>query len=285
MVRKELNTVNNIYKYDDYRKFIEDFIDENQSINSWYSKRYFAKVAEFKSHSHINYILTGARNATPASIEKILSVLKLDEAQTTYFVNLIKYNQAKTDLDREKYFSILSSIRQKIEYIKLDKPMVEFYSKWYHAIIRELVVYSNWKGDYKKLSKMVEPEISTREAEESVKLLLKLELVKEDNDLFVLHSPAVESGDIPINYLKKARKDMIVASINAAEKTNPSERFYNNLTLSVDRQRYDIIRKLTEEYVENIESAVMAQDDTNLERVYQFNIQMFPLSKVFIDEK
>ena len=285
MIKKELNTINNLYTYDDYRKVIEDYIVENQGINSWYSKRYFAKVAEFKSHSHINYILTGARNATAASVEKILSVLKLDESQRHFFVTLVKYNQAKTDLDKEKYFSILSSIRQQVEYIKLDKPMVEFYSKWYHAIIRELVVYSNWNGDYKLLSKLVEPQISSREAEESVRLLLKLELIKKSGQGYKLNFPAIESGDIPINYLKKARKDMILASIDAAENCHPAERFYNNLTLSVDKKRYDVIRKLTEDYVQNIESAIMSQDNENLERVYQFNIQMFPLSKVFKDEK
>ncbi len=284
MDSKKNETIKKLFEYRDFKLFLEDFIAENNKKFDWYSKRYFAKLAGFKSHSHINYILSGKRNATEESISKILSALKLDADEEQFFVNLVKFNQAKNDRDRSKYQLNLSSLKEKLEYRKLDKSMVEFYSKTYHAVVRELVVYSDWNGNYEKLAKYVQPQISTKEAEDSVKLLIGLELVKKENEKYFLNSPAVESGDIPLYYLKKARKDMILASVDAAENNSPKERFYNNLTVSVDEKRYEVIRKLTEEYIENIENAVMFQEDEDLQRVYQFNIQMFPLSRVFKDE-
>jgi len=281
---KKLKTVEKLFRYDNFLIFLEDYIAEKQKLKKGFSKRYLAQKAGFSSHSHLIHILSGKRRATDESLQKIISVLELNKKEKKFFIALARFNQSKTISERDKYFLEINKIRDKIEFNTLNKSMVSYYNKWYHSVIRELVVYSNWGEDYSILATLTKPPISVKEAKESVELLLKLKIIKKNNDKFILNHETIISGDIPIRYLKKARTDMILTSIKAADTSSINERFFNNLTVNLNKTSYNAIKEFTEEYIENIENVVMSQDESKLNQIYQFNIQMFPLSKVYKNE-
>ena len=68
----------------------------------------------------------------------------------------------------------------------------EYFSNWYHPVIRELVTMRDFNGDSKSLARMIRPPITVKQAQESVKLLLKLGLIEKQAANRYRHSSGIE---------------------------------------------------------------------------------------------
>src|SRR6185369_4159464 len=65
---------------------------------------------------------------------------------------------------------------------RLRQDQFQFYSKWYHSVIRSLIEMAGFKDDFKRLAAALSPRITAREAEASVRLLEKLGLIVKNAD-------------------------------------------------------------------------------------------------------
>ena len=141
----------NIYNYLNYREYLEDFYNERKKGDSTFSYQVFADKAGFKSKSFIKLVINSRKNLSKASIPKINRVLKLKEKAFSYFCDLIAFNHAKKLSERNRYFQRLSGYNQRNRAKMVLAQQYDFYQKWYHNTIRELVAQVDFNEDYAKL--------------------------------------------------------------------------------------------------------------------------------------
>ena len=185
----------NIFNFMNYRDYLRAFYHDKKAENKGFSYRVMAENAGFRSKSFIKLVIDGKKNLAPESLMKLRILLKLNEKSFSYFTDLIAFNQARSMKERNENLKRLFSYRKRNPGRLVLQDQYEFYAQWYHNTIRELLPFCDFKEDYGILGKMVNPPISMREARESVRLLLKLKLIRKEGNSYVQASPIITSGD------------------------------------------------------------------------------------------
>jgi len=81
-----------IFRYRDYRRFLQDYYDANKAADPSFSYRYLSRRAGFSSSAFYMRVMRGIRNLTEQSAERTCSMLRLTEQQTRYFKELVLHN-------------------------------------------------------------------------------------------------------------------------------------------------------------------------------------------------
>ena len=283
MFKIEMSAIDHIFDYDDYRRFLQDYFDEQKKVRAVFSHRFFAAKAGFSSSSYCLNVIRGRFNLTPKSIEKMTKALKLDNRQTKYFAALVEYNQAKRVEERESAWDEITQIRSQNEFNHISHDQKEYFSKWYYPILRELVVHPDFDGDMMHLARAIDPAISTEEARAAVKNLEKWNLIqKTPEGKFQSTSLMLDARNVSPMDLREIRREYVQQAIGAVESKKPSERFATFTTLAMSESSYDYAVKILEEARKKI--IAKASDDPIVDKVYEMMIVAFPMSKKFEKE-
>lgn len=271
-----------LFDYDDFRKFLQDYFEEQKKMRAVFSHRFFAAKAGFSSSSYCLNVIRGRFNLTPKSIEKLAKAMDFEPLQKAYFEALVQYNQANQVAERENAWEQIVQIRKQIEFTHITTREQAYFSQWYYPILRELAITDNWQGDYMKLARMVEPQITTEEAREGVKNLLEWGLIREvpasDGSVhFEESAQMLDASRIPPMALRKIRREYVQHAIGAVESKPKQERFAAFTTLAMSESSYNYAVEVLEEARKKI--IARAANDTNVERVYEMMVVAFPMSK------
>jgi uncharacterized protein (TIGR02147 family) len=158
-----------IFDYSDYRQFLKEYYESHKALNPAFSYRYLAQKAGVNSAPFFKFILEGKRNLTKATILKTCIALKLNDREAEYFENLVFFNQAKTVAEKNHFFARLVEKQRHRNVAKIKEHQLEYFSEWYHCIVRELVCLQDFNDDYARLARRLFPVITPREAEKSVR--------------------------------------------------------------------------------------------------------------------
>ena len=267
-----------LFDYDDFRKFMQDYFEEQKKMRSVFSHRFFAAKAGFSSSSYCLNVIRGRFNLTPKSIEKISKAMDFEPLQKEYFEALVQYNQAQQVDERDQAWKQILQIRKQIEFTHVTTREQAYFSKWYYPVIRELAADSQWHGDYRVLARSLTPQITTEEARDAVKNLLEWGLLRKlDDGRYVQTSQMLDAAEIPPIALRQIRREYIQHAIGAVESMPKDERFAAFTTLAMSESSYNYAVEVLEEARKKI--IARASNDTNVERVYEMMLVAFPMSK------
>ena len=266
-----------LFDYDDFRKFMQDYFDEQKKQRAVFSHRFFAAKAGFSSSSYCLNVIRGRFNLTPKSIEKISKAMDFEPLQKAYFEALVQYNQAQQVDERDQAWEQILQIRRQIEFTHVTTREQAYFSKWYYPVIRELAVESDWNGDFRVLARSLTPQITTEEARDAVKNLLEWGLLKKDGERYERVSQMLDAAEIPPIALRKIRREYIQHAIGAVESMPKDERFAAFTTLAMSEKSYNYAVEVLEEARKKI--IARAANDLDVERVYEMMLVAFPMSK------
>jgi uncharacterized protein (TIGR02147 family) len=170
-----------IFDYSDYRQFLRDYYESHKAVNPQFSYRYLSQKADINSAPFYKFIIEGKRNLTKVTVLKTCAALRMKDRDAEYFENLVFFNQAKTIAEKNHFFELLVEKQRQRSVAKIQEHHFDYFSEWYHCVIRELVCMVDFKEDYAQLARSLAPAITPREAEKSVKLLLNLGFIKKVN--------------------------------------------------------------------------------------------------------
>lgn len=268
----------NIFDYQNYRLFLSDFLNEKKAHQKGFSQRDILRKMDISSSGFLSNVLSARNNLTTTQVASLSSVIKLKKADAAYFEAIVLFTQAKTIEEKNTYYSRMVKL-QKSKFRSLKPNQLSLFAKWYYAVIRELIHFHEFTGDYKTLAKMVDPPITPREAEDAIAELEKIDLVTRDsNGVYRQKSGIVTTGD-EVRSFHVA--NFILKSLKHAERaldTVPSrERDLSVLTLKLSP---DMMKQMkTEIQMFRKKILRMAETDTNQKQVYQCNINFFPVTK------
>jgi uncharacterized protein (TIGR02147 family) len=144
--------------------------------------------------------------------------------------------------------------------------------------IREMLSYFPFKGDYSALAKNVRPSISPMEAKKAIELLSRLGLIEKNSDgLYKKTTASVSAAPLggSIAITNQALQTMQLAR-ESLDRFPKEQRNISGVAFSVSQETFDRMQ----EEVRNFRKRILelAQSDLNPDTVYQFNVQLFPLS-------
>jgi uncharacterized protein (TIGR02147 family) len=266
-----------IFLYEDYRLYLKEYFAFRKEAERGFTHRAFAKRAGFSSSSFCLHVMDGRKNISGTSVRKLVAALGLEGAAACYFEMLVWYNQAKTLHDREQFFSELNRIRRNSQFYRVGKRQFILYSEWYFPVIRELAVYGDWHGDYRVLGRMVVPSLSPEKARKAVKALVGAGLLiyNEDGTLRQ-NAPVVSAENAPAVIVNKQKKDFMLKAFEAEEKFRKPAKYSSSATLSMSVRNFKKAKAMIDALRQQL--LTMAMDDNEVDKVFQVNFQLFPLS-------
>lgn len=272
----------NIYNYLNYREYLEDFYNERKKEDSTFSYQVFADRAGFKSKSFIKLVIDGRKNLSKDSIAKINRALKLKDKSFSYFYDIIAFNHANKLSERNKYFQRLSRYNQRNKAKMVLTQQYDFYQKWYHNTIRELVAQVDFKEDYAKLGKMVKPPISARKARHSVELLQKLGLIKKVGTKYVQTDTIITTGnEVRSLAVQNFHVQNMMLAAESIDTVPRSQRDISCLVVGLSSEGMQEYKQEIQKFRKKL--LEIAEKEKKIDRVYHVNFQFYPMSEV-IDE-
>lgn len=275
--------VEHLLEYDDYRKFLQDYFEEQKILSAAFSHRFFAAKAGFKTSSYCLNVIRGRFKLTQKSAEKIAAAIGLTALREAYFLTLVEFNQAEQINKMDAAWDQIVQIRRQAEFKHLTNREQSYFSKWYNPIIRELAVSSKWNGDYKALAKMVVPPITASEARDAVKNLTELGLIQKIGDHYEETSLMVDASDVSPIALKQIRRDYIQHALRAVECIPRDEQYAAFTTLAMSESSFNYVVEVMRDARKKIMAKIA--NDENVERVYEMMFMTFPMSTKISGEK
>ncbi len=266
-----------VFEYSDYRQFIKDYYEGRKTLNPNFSFRYLSQKAGINSAPFFKFIIEGKRNLTTATLLKTCVALKLTDSEAEYFEDLVGFNQAKSVKEKNHFFEKLIKKQKQRNVKKILASQFDYFAEWYHCAIRELVCLHDFKNDHVKLAHAVVPPITAKQATESVKLLLKLGLLKVVEDRYVRSDSVIATGSgITSHQVVNFQIAMLKQAIAAFDTCPPNKRMTSATTFGMSAKTYAaFVEKLRRTRSELLE---MARQDEHADTVYELTLNLFPLS-------
>lgn len=271
--------MNKIFAYTNFREYLKDYYEYHKDSTSYFSFRYFSKKAGFASPSWLKFIINGERNLTEDGIERFIGALGMQKDEADYFRALVKFNQAKTELEKNEHFKALMALSAGPEFKFIDKAQYEYYSKWYYSAIRELVTLPGFQEDSTWIASRLRPAIEPSQARKALKLLKRLGFLRyNDENKLVQADPAITTGD-EVNSLsiRNFHRQMIGLAQESIERFPRDLRQISSLTMGISEACFQHLKARLVEFEHEIMEIVSKSNDSS-DRLYQLNFQFFPLS-------
>src|SRR5512133_166110 len=265
----------NVFDYTDYRILLADLYQQRKCEWAAFSYRYICSKVGISSAGFFTNILNGKRNISDELIFKFAELFGFSRVETEYFECMVHYDQSR-EPDRRKYYHDKMIVMRKTSIYELTAEQNEYFSNWYNVAIRELINFYPFNGDYEALAKMLAPSITATQAQNAIELLLKLNLIRKDGELYIVTDKTVRtSNQTSLSAIHHYQRAAMTLAQTAIERFDRADRNISTLTLNISTAQFKAIsEKLTEFQLVALEMA--KSDPEPSERVYQFNFQIFP---------
>ena len=181
-----------LFQYMEYRCFLNDYVEWRQKGNASFSKRAFSQKY-FGSTGILYTVIQGQRDLGPKLRVRCAAALSLNDKENDYFDLLVQHNQAKADLERNFLFEKLSRFRNSKPWVVAENQH-KYYAKWYYAVVFSYLGLDKKKSTPREIAAEIYPALSEAQVQESIDLLMSLELVKKSDRGYTLTRNHLVSG-------------------------------------------------------------------------------------------
>lgn len=280
-------TIPDLSEYMDYRLFLADFyhMKKTQTRTSIrpYSYAIFSAAADIKSPNYLKMIIEGKRNLSNDMIAKFARACGLNKAQSDEFKLLILFNQAEDPADRNYALKILSEYRveSKLKLGKLDRKVFEKVPNWIGWIIFAMVDQAGVDFKIPQLKELLRGKASETEINHALEALIKSgELMRDETTGEIKKGQSNEAPEeIPSALVRKLQMQLMYLGLESLYQDSATEREFGSLTLAMTEKEFEELKfKLRQLRKTLHKDNSIARMNAKGERVYQLNLQLFPVS-------
>lgn len=269
-----------IFAYSDYRSYLAEYFRARSGQDKAFTHAYVCRRLGLpNSRSFFANVLNGRKPLSPSKTESMIGLLELKEDEANYFRTLVLHNQAGLPSEKGYHLErLVSSSRSAAA--PLDRKSFELYRTWYHNAVRSLLDVVDIDRDPAPLAEVISPEVPLPKIRQSLTLLKKLGLIKKNEAGFwkpsegAIHSGSYLQDEIVKQYQIQC---LDIAKAAIANQKGPPKNS-STITLSVSDKAYRLVEERLQEFKSEIRS-IVGRDKALPNRVYQLNLQLFPLSK------
>jgi uncharacterized protein (TIGR02147 family) len=266
--------------YLDYRDFLRDYCAHRKTVDAEFSQRTFAREAGLppSSSSLLPAVLNGRRGLSRNLILKFGKAMRLGERESKYFEFLVHFNQAKGMTEKNHFFAQLAKFRSSRARI-VGETQYRFFSKWYYSAVWNYFGIDQKQRHPGIIAANIFPPITPTQAEEAIKLLLELGLIKKTASGYAVAERHLYTEK---NVQAMAARQHIQELGGMAMQVFPALpaelRQYNALMFSVSKDGFQAVKDRIRSFQEELREII--DRDNGEDRVYTLTMQLFPNSKV-----
>lgn len=274
--------------YMNYREFLRDFylFKRKSSKGSLRAYNYamFSAAANIKSPNYLKMIIEGKRNLSEDMIGKFGKALNFMKEQVEEFRLLVQFTQAMDPAERNMYLKKLSEHRVsgKLKSGEIDRKTWEKVPNWVAWIIYAMIDQEGVSFDTASLKDLLRGKASEDEIENALNTLITSGELRRDEATGELkkNRSLIESPEeIPVALVRKLQSQLMYLGLESLYQDQATEREFGTLTLSLTKSEFEEIKfKLRQMRKAMHKDNSIARMKGKGERVYQLNIQLFPVT-------
>ncbi|HRO65957.1 MAG TPA: TIGR02147 family protein [Pseudobdellovibrionaceae bacterium] len=278
----------NLADYMDYRQFLTDWYQHRRKLTQSeirpYNYQMFSAAANIKSPNYLKMIIEGRRNLSDDMIGKFGKALGFNKEQTEEFRHLVHSNQSSDPVDRNVSLKKLSELRveRKLRSGEIDRKTWEKIPNWVAWVVYAMVDQEGVKFDIPTLKRLLRGKATESEIEDSLNgLLAGGELVRDEKTGEIMKSRhVIESPeDVPVALVRKLQAQLMLLGLESLYQDAATEREFGTLTLSMTKAEFEEVKFKLRQLRKSVhKDNAIARGKEPGERVYQLNIQLFPVS-------
>jgi len=176
-------------------------------------------------------------------------------------------------------------LRKAKKLTQIKEPQYEYYTTWYHSVIRSIIGLIEFKDDFKKLSRLVSPTITESQVKKSVEVLEKLQFIKKnEKGYFQLTTSSISTGEhVRSLAITNFQQETMKLAWEALDRYPKENRDISTLTLGISKKGAEEIKKEILDFRKRVTQ--IASEDDPADRVCQLNLQFFPMSQTQLEKK
>lgn len=267
-----------IVEYKDYRQYILDYYSERKR-SSAFTWREFARLAGFASGSYLKLVCDGKTRLLEEGAKKTALAMGLLGFEYDYFVLMVRYENAKTDVQKKKCFEEMQALSEAHHVKILGSDLYAFYETWKHSVVRELAVAMPGAKPH-EIAKACKPAISAADVSASLSFLTKSGLLTRDiKGNYHQTNQSLSTGRLNVVAVAvhSLLRQMGEFALDAFDTLPISERHFSGITMGVTSESYAKIVDEIAAFRKRIVS--MVADEKNPEKICRLNFQFFPLTE------
>lgn len=274
--------------YMDYRQFLGDFYIYKRKSSKGSLRAYnyavFSAAANIKSPNYLKMIIEGKRNLSDEMIGKFGKALSFMKEQVEEFRLLVHFTQATDPAERNMYLKKLSEHRVagKLKSGEIDRKTWEKVPNWVAWIIYAMIDQEGVSFDTASLKELLRGKASEDEIENALSSLLNSGELRRDEATGELkkNRSLIESPeDVPVALVRKLQSQLMYLGLESLYQDQPTEREFGTLTMSLTKAEFEEIKFRLRQMRKSIhKDNSIARMKSKGERVYQLNIQLFPVT-------
>lgn len=270
--------MNDLFEYLSYHRFLEDYLTAKRAEKEWFSLRWFAQRIEVDQGNPVR-VFQGKRHLSDAAVDRLVAFLDLDGRRAEYLRTLVQFNKARTDAKARVLFDQLMAIAAPEAKVLAPK-QYEFYRKWYHTAVYNLMDYYDFRGNFEELAKLTDPPLTVPQAKESVELLLRLGLlsVRSDGRHVQTHDLISSGSEWRSLAVQAFQEETLRLAMHSLEHHPRASRDFSTLTMSLAGKDLEKVRGLMVEFRKSLLKIV--QESEPADSVYHLNMHFFPMTRL-----
>lgn len=266
-----------VYLYEDYRVFLRDCFEDRRAKDPSFTHRKLAEAGGISNPGFYNEVIKGRRNLTPDAAEKFCHAFALKENEAEYFKLLVAHNQSALPAEKEEIYRKMHFRRGRTTFARLNPAAIRYYQDTSYALVRAALQVLDFRGDWDRLCRFLDPPIPVALAKKCVRELCEWGLVKQGRDgRYAPTNSYLEPGPGMGEALKRLHREWIQQATGSLDKPG-TERHVSSALLGVSDKTYREILKRMEGFRHELLEMVKKDMDTR-ERLVQINFQAFPKS-------
>ena len=253
-----------IYKgcMEQFRVYLQkEFIKRNDK-NENYSLRAFANHIGL-NHGTLSSILSGKRKISRAKALEIAQALGMGP------------QDVETYLGSDTGETVASP-----SYYLLQQDNFALMSEWYFDAILEMSLIKGARLEPAAISSFL--GISQTKAENALEVLVRLELLKKDEQgqlqLSNKNTTNILDSDFSNAAMKKHQQMLLEKSSESIDQVERADRDHSSVTVAIDKNDLGQVKQIIKKFRKEL-SAFVQREGTNLSDVYQLQVGFFPLNK------
>lgn len=265
--------------YFDYREYLRDVLDGLKRQDAAFSMRAFQDSLGVRGSAFFARILEGARPLSSENAERLAVSLKLKGKDADYFKALVKFGNEKNVDKRESLLRGLIAARAADKEYALQDSALDFFSKWYIPVLRDLLPLLPAGESLEKIGRMFVPALKASQVENAIEYLKKNGFVHlnaagkyEVDDPLISTPPRVRSTVLRKYHLKNLEIDREVYDAFDAD-----ERSVSSVACSLSKESFEKVRLEIQNFRERI--LAISREEKNPSMVCHLGLQLLPRTK------
>lgn len=277
-----------VFKYLDYRKYIEETVEERKKVTSKFTYSHLAKVMNIQK-TYLSQVLSGKSELNPDQIFLLSEYLQHSDEEAQFLLSLLEYSRTSLINRKRKILKKLKTLQEtqlkstktlKSDFVEPTEntELTKYFLNPYHSIVHVYLTLPLYQKNPFLLVK--ELGLAKDELQRIIELLHSLEIIR--------YNP---SGPLPVEILKRS-----VHSGDSQILTTTQQILFRSMTLDklirIPREKrysfnatfsstYDVFLELKNEFLEFMKRAQSQVAESEAKEVYHLSFDLLPLKEDF----